>query len=96
MSTPPEDQPDSAAPVPDSADPAVNHPADTAAAPSAGASPEQPRGTRRHRRAVDPGRGPEPVWHRTAWEDDPRAWGDTDEGESDSDQRILREKPPHW
>ncbi|WP_022919484.1 hypothetical protein [Ruania albidiflava] len=61
-----------------------------------GAGTAKPRGKRRHRRAVDPGRGPEPVWHRTAWEDDPRAWGDTDEGESDSDQRILREKPPHW
>ena len=75
---------------------AEEQPTDEAAAGSATTPAEQPRGTRRHRRAVDPGRGPEPVWHRTAWEDDPRAWGDTDEGESDSDQRILREKPPHW
>ena len=66
-----------------------------------GATPESPpepsRGKRRHRRAVDPGRGPEPVWHDAAWEDDPRAWGE-DAGalEDDSDRRILREKPPHW
>lgn len=52
-----------------------------------------PRGKRRHRRAVDPGRGAEPVGHRPAWEDDPRAWGDS---QDDSDQRILQEKPPHW
>ncbi len=64
---------------------------------SAATPAEKPRGRRGHRRAVDPGRGPEPVWHRPAWEDDPRAWGDNREDpEQDSDQRILREKPPHW
>ena len=75
---------------------AEEQPTDEAAAGSATTPAEQPRGTRRHRRAVAPGRGPDPVWHRSAWEDDPRAWGEREESESDSDQRILREKPPHW
>ncbi|WP_147916141.1 hypothetical protein [Ruania zhangjianzhongii] len=58
---------------------------------------EQPPRKRRPRRAVDPGRGPEPVWHGAAWEDDPRAWGDRGEDpDQESDERILRERPPHW
>ena len=51
------------------------------------------RGARRHRRAVDPGRGPEQVWHSTLWEDDDRAWGGAVD---EDDERILRERPPHW
>lgn len=42
------------------------------------------RRSRRSRRSMVPQR---------AWEDDPRAWG---EGPEDDDDRLLREKPPHW
>jgi len=58
-----------------------------------GESEEKPARKRRPRRAVDPGRGPEQVWRNTAWEDDDRAWGGRGE---DDDERILRERPPHW
>lgn len=73
--------------TPQDAAPSVNSPAET------GDGSPAPASRRRHRRAVDPGNGPEPVWTRHAWEDDPRAWGD--DGDA-SDERILREKPPHW
>lgn len=64
--------------------------------PSGDAERSKPR-KRRARRAVDPGRGPEPVWQGGAWEDDPHAWGERGEDqEADADERILRERPPHW
>ncbi|HIZ34446.1 MAG TPA: hypothetical protein H9815_01610 [Candidatus Ruania gallistercoris] len=68
------------------------------ATPPDPAGSERPR-KRRPRRAVDPGLGPEPVWQGAAWEDDPRTWGDRDgseDPERDGDERILRERPPHW
>ncbi|PWD51951.1 hypothetical protein C8046_16160 [Serinibacter arcticus] len=35
----------------------------------------------------------QPVIPERAWEDDDRAWGD---GGGDDEDRILRERPPHW
>ena len=85
-------------PKPEADQPAADQPPEDELPPAA-TRPDSTRRrrTRRPRRAVDPGRGPEPVWHGSAWEDDPRAWGDRGEDqEQDSDERILRERPPHW
>jgi hypothetical protein len=35
----------------------------------------------------------EPVLPKTAAEDDPRAWGDS---QSDSDEWLKEQRPPHW
>lgn len=31
-----------------------------------------------------------------AAEDEPHAWGDDDEGGDANDERLLRDRPPHW
>ena len=36
-----------------------------------------------------------PVLPTRAWADTDEAWGDRREGDS-NDERLLREKPPHW
>ncbi|WP_089774564.1 hypothetical protein [Ruania alba] len=51
---------------------------------------EAPR-RRKHRRAVRPGTGPEPLVDRRQYESD-----GTDTGGSDDDDRFLRDVPPHW
>lgn len=38
-------------------------------------------------------RAAEPVLPRTAAEDDPRAWGDSD---ADHDGWLREQRPPHW
>lgn len=59
------------------------------------------RGTRRVVRPSQPGTDPKPGDGERvlAAEDDPVAWGDSvnsDDAESENDERLRRDKPPHW
>ena len=56
-----------------------------------GSKPASPRGPERKRRAG--GTDDEPVLPTRAAEDTGHAWGEADE---DDDERITRERPPHW
>jgi hypothetical protein len=42
------------------------------------------------------GRGVADVLPTTASEDTDRAWGDWRAGADPDDERLLRERPPHW
>lgn len=58
---------------------------------SDGDTPE-PAAGRRHRRAVSQGIEV-PLDDVRSWDEDDRAWG---QGPDDNNERLLREKPPHW
>jgi hypothetical protein len=71
---------------------------DDAAGRAAGSAPDpagRPVRRRRHRRAVGgtAPQGPEPRAIRAA-DDTEQGWGARPD--PDDDERILREKPPHW
>lgn len=57
------------------------------------------RKSRRVVRPAAPGADPKPAEHEStlAAEDDPKRWGDAPQRDAtEDDDRLRREKPPHW
>ena len=65
----------------------MNTPADTA--------PEQPDDDARTEAAAAPAPpAPSPILPTQSWEDTDVGWGEY--AERDNDDRLLRDRPPHW